>query len=137
MSPSTMFAPRPASLLSTRSFSADTPVTGSMATPPATSSSHHNNHSVHFPHLRAVLAQLSRQYRTPNDIDDGTDDGRVDPALVSKVFTLLDEEQEEALQALLKEAFDIGDSDEVLSTCSAHRHYHRVLIALPNAHCTC
>jgi hypothetical protein len=97
-----MAAPRP-SLLGPRSF------TNGTDTPPLPLGTDTKG----FPHIRAVLATIARQYRSDLDLGTIGDEGRVDSALVNRVFTLLDNEDEEQLQALLKETYSIADDEEV------------------------
>lgn len=69
-----------------------------------------------FPHTRAQLTAIARQYRPLDNYDDENDDdpSRVTSALVTRVASLLDAEREEDLKNLLKETFGPGiDEDEV------------------------
>lgn len=73
-----------------------------------------------FPHTRAQLTAIARQYRPLDNYDDENDDdpSRVTSTLVVRVASLLDAEREEDLKSLLKETFGPGlDEDEV----RAHR----------------
>lgn len=71
-----------------------------------------------FPHTRAQLAAIARQYRPLEAYDDDEQDGEISnivtSALVTKVASLLDNEHEDELKTLLKDTFspDIDD-DEV------------------------
>lgn len=71
-----------------------------------------------FPHVRATLAAIVKQYK-PTDLDDPNGDelARNNPALVNKVVTLLGDEDEEGIQKVLKENYAIADNDEV---CDIH-----------------
>jgi hypothetical protein len=65
-----------------------------------------------FPHTRAQLSLIARQHK-PLDSADGDVDSdefsRVSPALVSRVVSLLVEEQEDELKAVLKETYGMED----------------------------
>ncbi|KAL0953458.1 hypothetical protein HGRIS_004691 [Hohenbuehelia grisea] len=80
-----------------------------------------------FPHTRAQLSLIARQYKplenneTEADADDAS---RVPTSLVLKVASLLDEEQEDELKDLLKETFYIEDDaleQNVLDLMHKHR----------------
>lgn len=65
-----------------------------------------------FPHTRAQLAAIARQHRPADGYEndaDAEDHGRVDSSFVTKVVGLLDEEHEEELKSLLKDAYSIDD----------------------------
>lgn len=72
-----------------------------------------------FPHTRAQLTAIARQYRPLDNYDEEGDDdsGRVSSALVARVASLLDAEHEEELKNLLRDSFgpSIDDDDEVCS----------------------
>lgn len=92
-----------------------------------------------FPHTRAQLASLARQYKVP-DVFEGDPDGddpRVDSALVGRVVMLLGNEREDELKSLLKDTFgpiDEEDVSEISSTlwslargsCSIHTTFFYV-----------
>lgn len=68
-----------------------------------------------FPHVRATLSAIAKQYK-PTELDDeadGDDLLRVNSAIVNKVVGLLEEEDEDQLQELLKETYAIQDHTEV------------------------
>ena len=90
-----------------------------------------------FPHTRAQLASLARQYKVPEvfEGDPDGDDPRVDSALVGKVVTLLGNEREDELKSLLKETFgpiDEEDVSEISSTpmVTSTRHLSYALFLL-------
>lgn len=80
-----------------------------------------------FPHTRACLSALAREYgssskaqtaKSPSDTSDSepeNDNREVDPAgtddLVAQVIQLLDDEDEDGVKDLLKRSFDIGDEN--------------------------
>jgi hypothetical protein len=69
-----------------------------------------------FPHTRAQLSAIARQHKPLESYDadnDGDEYGRISSSLVSKVVTLLDEEQEDELKTLLKDTY--GMDDEAVS----------------------
>jgi hypothetical protein len=69
-----------------------------------------------FPHTRAQLTAIARQYRPLDNYDDDNEDdsSRVTSTLVARVASLLDAEREEDLKTLLKETFGPNmDDDEV------------------------
>lgn len=71
-----------------------------------------------FPHVRAALSVIAKRYK-PTELDDdvnGDDTNRVSPTLVSRVVTLLEEEDEDQLQELLKETYSVHDDEEVSSS---------------------
>ncbi|KZS94503.1 hypothetical protein SISNIDRAFT_473951 [Sistotremastrum niveocremeum HHB9708] len=79
--------------------------------------------SLKFPHTRAMLAAISREYKVPepvstteSDTDGENIDDRagVDSATVRKVAALLQEENEDELKQVLKDRFGAPDNDEVL-----------------------
>ena len=68
-----------------------------------------------FPHTRAQLNSIARQYRPSGDYDDDPDvddSGLVTSALVTCVASLLDNEHEDELKILLKETFGPTIDDE-------------------------
>ncbi|KAJ3568150.1 hypothetical protein NP233_g5909 [Leucocoprinus birnbaumii] len=78
----------------------------------ATDSSKPDSNSVKFPHTRAQLSAIARQYKpgdayeTEADVDDLN---RVPSSLVNKVVSLLVDEKEDELKALLKETYGLDD----------------------------
>jgi hypothetical protein len=65
-----------------------------------------------FPHTRAQLSLIARQHKPLDGIDgdvDGDDFSRVSPTLVSRVVSLLVEEQEDELKAFLKKIYNMDD----------------------------
>ncbi|KAH9946502.1 hypothetical protein B0H21DRAFT_743133 [Amylocystis lapponica] len=66
-----------------------------------------------FPHTRAQLSAIARQYK-PYDNDLDTEDGRVNSAFVARVANLLDNEHEDELKTLLKDTFGPSVDDEEL-----------------------
>ncbi|KZT09906.1 uncharacterized protein LAESUDRAFT_694399 [Laetiporus sulphureus 93-53] len=77
-----------------------------------------------FPHTRAQLSAIARQYKTgleSNDADPDADDPRVDSALVGKVTALLNSEREDDLKQLLKDTFGSIDEEEVSNAHQSHR----------------
>ncbi|KAF5361727.1 hypothetical protein D9756_002570 [Leucocoprinus leucothites] len=83
--------------------------------------------SFKFPHTRAQLSAIARQckpgepYETEPDADDLN---RVPSSLVNKVVSLLVDEKEDDLKALLKETYDLDD-DTVEETVLDLMHKHR------------
>ncbi|CAL1714930.1 unnamed protein product [Somion occarium] len=76
--------------------------------------------SVHprFPHTRAQLSAIARQYRPSDHYDDdpdADDSSPVTSTLVTRVASLLDNEHEDELKELLKETFGPSIDDEELS----------------------
>ena len=74
-----------------------------------------------FPHTRAQLTAIARQYRPLDNYDDDNEDdsGRVTSSLVARVASLLDAEREEDLKNLLKETFGPNmDDEEVSRSCA-------------------
>ena len=71
-----------------------------------------------FPHTRAQLTAIARQYRPLDNYDDENEDdpSRVTSALVARVASLLDAEREEDLKNLLKDTFGPGIDDEEVSS---------------------
>ena len=82
-----------------------------------------NGVTTKFPHTRALLAALAREYGVPSKNtnksssetsdsepeSDGKEDSANSDSLVAQVIQLLDDEDEDALKDLLKETFDISD----------------------------
>jgi hypothetical protein len=65
-----------------------------------------------FPHTRAQLAAIARQHRPADGYEndaDAEDHGRFDSSFVAKVVGLLDEEHEEELKSILKDAYSVDD----------------------------
>jgi hypothetical protein len=64
-----------------------------------------------FPHTRAQLVAIARQYKPlPTDAyDPDPDDMRVPTELVEQVVSLLHDEQEDDLKSLLKAAYGLDD----------------------------
>ncbi|CCM00379.1 uncharacterized protein FIBRA_02409 [Fibroporia radiculosa] len=80
-----------------------------------------------FPHTRAQLSAIARQYK-PSDAYDGDPDGddpRVDANLVGRVSALLDGEQEDELKKLLQESFGAIDEEELEQHVLDLMHKHR------------
>ncbi|EAU90148.1 hypothetical protein CC1G_05686 [Coprinopsis cinerea okayama7 len=81
-----------------------------------------------FPHTRAQLAAIARQYK-PADTYDGNieveEANRVPSSLVTKVVSFLVDEKEDELKAALKEAFpemnDVSIEQSVLDLMHKHR----------------
>ena len=70
-----------------------------------------------FPHTRAQLSALARQYKPADSYDsdaEGDDLNRVSPTLVARVVSLLDHEHEDELKRLLKDTYS-GLDDEAVS----------------------
>jgi hypothetical protein len=69
-----------------------------------------------FPHTRAQLTAIARQYRPLDNYDDDNDGGSsgISSALVARVASLLDAEREEDIKNLLRDSFGPSiDDDEV------------------------
>ena len=67
-----------------------------------------------FPHTRAQLTAIARQYRPLDNYDEDNDEGanRITSAFVNRVASLLEEEREDDLKTLLKDAFGPSIDDE-------------------------
>jgi hypothetical protein len=104
-----------------------------------------NGSATKFPHTRALLAALAREYgvATKNTNksssetsdsepeSDGKEDATNSDTLVAQVIQLLDDEDEDALKELLKETFDI--SDESVSVLSnTYRPYSLIRSPRPS-----
>ncbi|KXN81524.1 Zinc finger CCCH domain-containing protein 6 [Leucoagaricus sp. SymC.cos] len=82
--------------------------------------------SFKFPHTRAQLSAVARQHKQgeyPGE-PDAEDLSRVPSTLVNKVVSLLVDENEDELKALLKEQFDLDDEtveENVLDLMHKHR----------------
>ena len=73
-----------------------------------------------FPHTRAQLTSIARQYRPLDNYDDELDDGtnRITSAFVARVASLLEDEREDELKTLLKDTFGpTMDDEEVRRSC--------------------
>ena len=88
---------------------------------PTISTPHELSAPPRFPHTRAQLTSIARQYRPLDNYDDDNDDGsnRITSAFVARVASLLDEEREDELKTLLKDTFgpSIDDEDVRLTQC--------------------
>jgi hypothetical protein len=74
------------------------------------SSDHDSSPSIpKFPHTRAQLSLIARQHKPLDSDVDGDDFSRVSPTLVSRVVSLLVEEQEDELKAFLKKTYNMDD----------------------------
>lgn len=83
---------------------------------PALSNTHDLSVYPRFPHTRAQLTAIARQYRPLDNYEDDNEDGsnRITTALVARVASLLEAEREEDLKNLLKDSFGPSiDDDEV------------------------
>ncbi|KAH8093727.1 hypothetical protein BXZ70DRAFT_377025 [Cristinia sonorae] len=83
-----------------------------------------------FPHTRAQLSAIARQYRpTETNYDDdydADDSALVTSALVTRVASLLDNEHEDELKSLLRSTFSSGiDDDELSQHVLDLMHRHR------------
>lgn len=78
-----------------------------------------------FPHIRAQLTAIARQYRPLDTYDDEIDDdsNRLSSALVARVVSLLDGEREEDLKNLLRDTFGPAIDDEEVG-------YSRLLLSI-------
>lgn len=67
-----------------------------------------------FPHTRAQLTAIARQYRPLDNYDDDNEDGssRITSALVARVASLLESEREEDIKNLLKDSFGPNIEDD-------------------------
>ncbi|KAF8661374.1 hypothetical protein AX16_001467 [Volvariella volvacea WC 439] len=84
-----------------------------------------------FPHTRAQLLALSRQYKPLDSIDndpDGDEMSRLPSSLVNEVVSLIADEKEDELKTLLKQTFDM-DSDSLEQNVLDLMHRHRDDIA--------
>ncbi|KAK7676316.1 hypothetical protein QCA50_020733 [Cerrena zonata] len=91
----------------------------STASAPSIPSAHREGStSSKFPHTRAQLTSIARQYRPSGDYDDdpdADDSGLITTAFVSRVASLLDNEEEDELKELLKETFGPTIDDKELA----------------------
>ena len=74
-----------------------------------------------FPHTRAQLTAIARQYRPDSGYDDEFDNDDTSPvttALVARVASLLSSEHEDELKTLLKSTFGPGIDDDEVSVLS-------------------
>ncbi|KAI0788809.1 hypothetical protein C8Q75DRAFT_719055 [Abortiporus biennis] len=80
-----------------------------------------------FPHTRAQLVAIARQYRPMDTYDDDDDDSSylVTSSLVARVAALLDNEREDELKNLLKDTFGPIDEDELSQHVLDLMHRHR------------
>jgi hypothetical protein len=65
-----------------------------------------------FPHTRAQLSALARQYKPPETYDsdaEGDDFGRVSSFFVAQIVGLIEEDREDELKSLLKETYTMED----------------------------
>ncbi|KAG6849294.1 hypothetical protein H0H93_009724 [Arthromyces matolae] len=80
-----------------------------------------------FPHTRAQLSAIARQFKPLETYDNNTDPeelNRVSTSFVNRVVALLADEQEEALKALLKTSYGMDDEvveQNVLELMHKHR----------------
>lgn len=72
-----------------------------------------------FPHTRAQLTSIARQYRPLDNYDDDIDDGsnRITSAFVARVASLLGDEREDELKTLVKDTFGPSIEDEEVRAC--------------------
>ncbi|TFK51697.1 hypothetical protein OE88DRAFT_1658280 [Heliocybe sulcata] len=85
-----------------------------------------------FPHTRAQLSAIARSYKPIDNYDsdaEGDELARVNSDLVGKVVGALDEEDEDDLKTLLKEAFGIDDEEQLEQHVLDLMHKHRDDIA--------
>jgi len=68
-----------------------------------------------FPHTRAQLAALARQYK-PLDSDSGSLD-HVEQRLVNQVVSLLADEREDDLKELLQQVYGLDDESVSCQRC--------------------
>jgi hypothetical protein len=73
-----------------------------------------------FPHTRAQLAAIARQYKPLDNYDPDEDAKLVSSALLQSVVSLVVDENEDDLRALLKSSFIIDD-DMVGLSCLARQ----------------
>ncbi|KAH9840126.1 uncharacterized protein C8Q71DRAFT_745921 [Rhodofomes roseus] len=80
-----------------------------------------------FPHTRAQLSAIARQYRSADTFegDPDGDDPRVNSLLVGKVVVLLSSEREDDLKTLLKDTFGPIDEEELEQHVLDLLHKHR------------
>ncbi|KAI0080186.1 hypothetical protein K474DRAFT_1658186 [Panus rudis PR-1116 ss-1] len=109
------------------SFRPDSP--WSTASAPAVQGSRERSIPTRFPHTRAQLAAISRQYRPLESYDDDPDfdeSSHITTALVNKVASLLADEREDELKSLIKENFGPSiDDDELSQHVLDLMHRHR------------
>ena len=70
-----------------------------------------------FPHTRAQLAELARQYKPQADDENTEDAQRVPPSHVVAVASLLLEEKEEDLKEHLRETYGMDDDTVGSAAC--------------------
>lgn len=81
---------------------------------PAPSLPHQEPPVAKFPHTRAQLAALARQFK-PLDNYESDGDDRVPPRLLNQVISLLIDEREDELKTLLKAAFSVDEDSVCIS----------------------
>ena len=81
---------------------------------PALSTPHELSAPPRFPHTRAQLTAIARQYRPLDNYEDDNESGSasISSALVARVATLLDAEREEDLKNLIRDSFGPSIDDE-------------------------
>lgn len=87
---------------------------------PALSTPHELSAPPRFPHTRAQLTAIARQYRPLDNYEDDYEGGSasISSALVARVATLLDAEREEDLKNLIRDSFGPSiDDEEVCTYC--------------------
>ncbi|KAI0044514.1 hypothetical protein FA95DRAFT_1544950 [Auriscalpium vulgare] len=85
-------------------------------------------HSPRFPHTRAQLSAIARQYKPADSYDsdaEGDDYSRVTSSFVAKVVALLDREHEDELKELLKAHYAGIDEDMLEQHVLELMHKHR------------
>ena len=76
-----------------------------------------------FPHTRAQLSAIARQYNYDSDAEDDTG-SRISSAFVSRIVALLVEEHEEQLKSVLKDTYPGMDDDTVSIAISVFLTIH-------------
>ncbi|TFY72321.1 hypothetical protein EVG20_g693 [Dentipellis fragilis] len=80
-----------------------------------------------FPHTRAQLSSIARQYK-PDTYDsdfEGDDFTRINPGFVARIVSLLDQEREEELKSLLKDKYGDIDDESLEQHVLDLMHKHR------------
>lgn len=84
-----------------------------------TEASTHDPTTLKFPHTRAQLAAVARQYKPADTHESDTDQddlGRVPASLLTRVVSLLADEKEDELKALLKDTYGLDNQSVSITT---------------------
>lgn len=107
---------------------------------PALSTPHELSAPPRFPHTRAQLTAIARQYRPLDNYEDDNESGSasISSALVARVATLLDAEREEDLKNLIRDSFGPSiDDEEVCSLLLSSTYVAKCPLPSPSSPNTC